>query len=82
MTNLHSIEKQITYNRKAISELKNNIDLTKKQIKVGTSNSFILIQTQRELLKNEMNLINLELQDKMEHINLYMTLGAQNFIFS
>ncbi|WP_034733450.1 TolC family protein [Chryseobacterium indologenes] len=59
LTNLHSIEKQITYNRKAISELKNNIDLTKKQIKVGTSNSFILIQTQRELLKNEMNLINL-----------------------
>ncbi|WP_317040218.1 hypothetical protein [Chryseobacterium indologenes] len=51
-------------------------------MKVGTSNSFILIQTQRELLKNEMNLINLELQDKMEHIDLYMALGAQNFIFS
>ncbi|AZA82902.1 TolC family protein [Chryseobacterium lactis] len=81
-SNLHSIEKQITYNRKAIDELQNNINLTQKQIKVGTSNSFVLIRKQRDLLKNEMNLINLELQDRMERINLYMALGAQNFIFS
>ncbi|WP_294329046.1 TolC family protein, partial [uncultured Chryseobacterium sp.] len=82
LANLNSLEKQSDFNRKAINELKNNISLTEKQIKVGTNNSFILIRKQRDLLKNEMNLINLELQDKMERINLYMALGAQNFIFS
>ncbi|BAP30698.1 uter membrane lipoprotein, NodT [Chryseobacterium sp. StRB126] len=82
LANLNSIEKQSGFNRKAINELKNNISLTEKQIKVGTNNSFMLIRKQRDLLKNEMNLINLELQDKMERINLYMALGAQNFIFS
>ena len=82
LANLNSVEKQINYNQKAIQELKNNIDLTQKQIKVGTNNSFVLIRKQRDLLKNEMNLINLELQDRMERINLYMALGAQNFIFS
>lgn len=82
LANLNSLEKQNGFNRKAINELKNNISLTEKQIKVGTNNSFILIRKQRDLLKNEMNLINLELQDKMERINLYMALGAQNFIFS
>ncbi|OCA78477.1 RND transporter [Chryseobacterium contaminans] len=82
LANLNSLEKQSGFNRKAINELKNNISLTEKQIKVGTNNSFILIRKQRDLLKNEMNLINLELQDKMERINLYMALGAQNFIFS
>lgn len=80
--NLHSVERQLIYNHKAIDELKNTINLTQKQVKVGTSNSFILIRKQRDLLKNEMNLINLELQDRMERINLYMALGAQNFIFS
>nr|WP_315033649.1 TolC family protein [uncultured Chryseobacterium sp.] len=80
--NLHSIEKQLRYSRKAIGELNNNINLTQKQVKVGVSNSFILIRKQRDLLKNEMNLINLELQDRMERINLYMALGAQDFIFS
>lgn len=82
LANLDSIEKQSNFNRKAIHELKNNISLTEKQIKVGTNNSFMLIRKQRNLLKNEMNLINLELQNKMERINLYMALGAQNFIFS
>ncbi|MGE8552922.1 MAG: efflux transporter outer membrane subunit [Chryseobacterium jejuense] len=82
LANLNSIEKQSGFNRKAINELKNNISLTEKQIKVGTNSSFMLIRKQRDLLKNEMNLINLELQDKMERINLYMALGAQNFIFS
>ena len=82
LANLQSVEKQMSYNRKAIDELKNNIDLTQKQIKVGTNNSFVLIRKQRDLLKNEMNLINLELQDKMERINLYMALGAKNFIYS
>ncbi|MGU3373976.1 TolC family protein [Chryseobacterium sp. M5A1_1a] len=82
LANLHSIEKQMGYNNKAIDELKNNIDLTQKQIKVGTNNSFVLIRKQRDLLKNEMNLINLELQDRMERINLYMALGAKDFIFS
>lgn len=82
LANLQSVEKQMSYTRKAIDELKNNIDLTRKQIKVGTNNNFILIRKQRDLLKNEMNLINLELQDKMERINLYMSLGAKNFIYS
>ncbi|WP_153399510.1 TolC family protein [Chryseobacterium vaccae] len=82
LANLQSVEKQMSYNRKAIDELKNNINLTRKQIKVGTNNSFVLIRKQRDLLKNEMNLINLELQDKMERINLYMALGAKNFIYS
>ncbi|WP_250253258.1 TolC family protein [Chryseobacterium sp. Marseille-Q3244] len=82
LANLNSIEKQSDFSRKAINELNTNINLTQKQIKVGTNNSFVLIRKQRDLLKNEMNLINLELQDKMERINLYMALGAKNFIFS
>ncbi|MCQ9638517.1 TolC family protein [Chryseobacterium sp. WG14] len=82
LANLHSIEKQRFYNQSAIDELKNNIELTQKQIKVGSSNSFILVRKQRDLLKNEMNLINLELQYRVERINLYMALGAGNFIFS
>lgn len=82
LANLHSIEKQMTYNEKAINELKNNINLTQKQIKVGTNNSFVLIRKQRDLLKNEMNLINLDLQYRIERINLYMALGAEHFIIS
>ncbi|WP_185287268.1 TolC family protein [Chryseobacterium lactis] len=82
LANLHSIEKQLTYNFSAVNELKNNINLTQKQIKVGTNNSFVLIRKQRDLLKNEMNLINLELQYRIERINLYMALGAENFIYS
>jgi multidrug efflux system outer membrane protein len=82
LANLRSIEKQTTYTTNAVNELKNNISLTEKQIKVGTSNSFVLIRKQRDLLKNEMNLINLELQYRIERINLYMALGAENFIYS
>ena len=82
MANLRSIEKQITFTTKAVNELKNNITLTEKQIKVGTNNSFVLIRKQRDLLKNEMNLISLELQYRIERINLYMALGAENFIYS
>ncbi|WP_255565794.1 TolC family protein [Elizabethkingia sp. M8] len=80
LANLRSVEKQIGYSQNAINELKNNITLTHKQIKVGTSNSFVLIRKQRDLLKNEMNLINLELQNRIERINLYMALGAENLI--
>nr|WP_262908371.1 TolC family protein [Chryseobacterium sp. X308] len=82
LANLRSIEKQMAYTTNAVNELKNNISLTEKQIKVGTSNSFVLIRKQRDLLKNEMNLINLELQYRIERINLYMALGAENFIYS
>lgn len=82
LANLHSIKKQLIYNFSAIDELKKNIELTRKQIQVGTSNSFILIRKQRDLLRNEMNLINLELQDRIERINLYMALGAENFLSS
>ena len=80
LASLRSVEKQIGYSQNAINELKNNITLTHKQIKVGTSNSFVLIRKQRDLLKNEMNLINLELQNRIERINLYMALGAENLI--
>lgn len=82
LVNLRSIEKQMNYTTNAVNELKNNINLTEKQIKVGTNNSFVLIRKQRDLLKNEMNLINLELQYRIERINLYMALGAENFIYS
>ncbi|MGE8513740.1 MAG: TolC family protein [Chryseobacterium culicis] len=82
LANLRSIEKQMNYTTNAVNELKNNINLTEKQIKVGTNNSFVLIRKQRDLLKNEMNLINLELQYRIERINLYMALGAENFIYS
>lgn len=82
LANLRSIEKQMIYTTNAVNELKNNIKLTEKQIKVGTNNSFVLIRKQRDLLKNEMNLINLELQYRIERINLYMALGAENFIYS
>ncbi|MCP1301511.1 TolC family protein [Chryseobacterium sp. S0630] len=82
LANLRSIEKQMIYTTNAVNELKNNITLTEKQIKVGTNNSFVLIRKQRDLLKNEMNLINLELQYRIERINLYMALGAENFIYS
>lgn len=82
LANLQSIERQLTYSQSAIKELENNINLTQKQIKVGANNSFVLIRKQRDLLKNEMNLINLELQYRIERINLYMALGAKNFIFS
>lgn len=82
LANLRSIEKQMTYTTNAVNELKNNISLTEKQIKIGTNNSFVLIRKQRDLLKNEMNLINLELQYRIERINLYMALGAENFIYS
>ncbi|WP_238349565.1 TolC family protein [Chryseobacterium cucumeris] len=82
LANLRSIERQMAYTTNAVNEVKNNISLTEKQIKVGTSNSFVLIRKQRDLLKNEMNLINLELQYRIERINLYMALGAENFIYS
>ena len=81
LANLRSIEKQMNYTTTAVNELKNNITLTEKQIKVGTNNSFVLIRKQRDLLKSEMNLINLELQYRIERINLYMSLVAENLIY-
>ena len=51
---------------------------SQKQIKVGNSNSFNLIQKQRDLIKKEMNNIDLDLQERIERINLYMALGAGN----
>lgn len=79
MANASSIEKQIGYSEKAISELEKNVELTKKQIHIGTSDNFILIQKQRDLLRKEMALIDLQLQNRVERINLYMALGASQF---
>ncbi|MCS4224289.1 TolC family protein [Sphingobacterium sp. BIGb0165] len=76
LANLGSIEKQEVFQQQAISSLEKNIDLTRKQIKIGSSNSFTLLQKQRDLVKREMNNIDLHLQQRIERINLYMALGA------
>jgi len=76
LANLGSIEKQEVFQQQAISSLEKNIDLTRKQINVGSSNSFILLQKQRDLVKREMNNIDLHLQQRIERVNLYMALGA------
>lgn len=78
LANLGSIDKQEVFQQQAISSLEKNIDLTKKQIKVGSSNSFVLLQKQRDLIKKEMNNIDLDLQQRIERINLYMALGANS----
>ncbi len=36
------------------------------------------MQKQRNLLKSEMKIIDLELLERIEHINLYLALGAHN----
>ncbi|QIH32726.1 TolC family protein [Sphingobacterium sp. DR205] len=80
LANLGSIDKQEIYQQQAISSLEKNIDLTKKQIKIGSNNSFILLQKQRDLIKREMNTIDLDLQQRIERINLYMALGANGLV--
>ncbi|NJI73918.1 TolC family protein [Sphingobacterium kitahiroshimense] len=76
LANLSSIDKQKVFQQQLITALEKNIALTKKQIQIGSSNSFVLIKKQRELIKKEMNNIDLDLQQRMERINLYMALGA------
>lgn len=76
VANATSLEKQIDYGKRAISELEKNIELTKKQIDIGSTDSFTLLQKQRDLLRKEMSLIDLELQSRVERVNLYMALGA------
>lgn len=76
LANLSAIDKQDVFQQQVIASLEQNIDLTKKQIKVGSSNSFVLLQKQRDLIKREMNSIDLDLQKRIERINLYMALGA------
>jgi len=76
LASLSSIERQNVFQKQAISSLERNVDLTKKQIKVGSNNSFVLLQKQRDLIKKEMNIIDLDLQQRIERINLYMALGA------
>ncbi|MCE3076315.1 TolC family protein [Chryseobacterium gwangjuense] len=78
LANLSSIEKQNIFQKQALSSLQENIVLTKKQIKVGNNNNFTLIQRQRDLIKKEMNSIDLDLQQRIERINLYMALGSNN----
>lgn len=76
LANLSSIDKQKVFQKQLVTALEKNIDLTKKQIQIGSSNSFVLLQKQRELIKKEMNNIDLDLQQRIERINLYMALGA------
>lgn len=73
--NLQTYEDQYAYEDEAVKELKNNLLLTDKQINLGTSSTFILLQKQRQLLKTEVSLINLELNYIIERINLYLALG-------
>jgi outer membrane protein TolC len=75
--NLHTYEDQYKYEDEAVKELKTNLSLTEKQIELGTSNTFVLLQKQRQLLKTEVSLINLELNYIIERINLYLALGIQ-----
>lgn len=77
--NVLSVEKQMEYISLALFELEKNIKLTQKQINLGTANNFELIQKRRSLLKQEMGLVDLELQDRIERINLYLALGAPQF---
>jgi NodT family efflux transporter outer membrane factor (OMF) lipoprotein len=80
LANLSSIDKQVVLQQQAISALEQNIALTKKQIDVGSSNNFVLLQKQRDLIKKEMNTIDLHLQQRIERINLYMALGANGHL--
>jgi outer membrane protein TolC len=50
--------------------------LTKKQIEIGSNNNFELLLKERNKLKTEINSIDLQLQDRVERINLYLALGA------
>ncbi len=77
--NLHAYNTQYTYDVQAIEELKSNLELTEKQISLGTNNTFVLLQKQRELLQTEIRLINLELNSIIERINLYIALGGNEF---
>lgn len=76
VANLSSIDKQNIFQKDAISALQKNIELTKRQIQVGNNNSLSLLQKQRDLIKKEMNSIDLNLQQRVERVNLYMALGA------
>ncbi len=73
--NLHTYEDQYVYEDQAIEELKSNLTLTQKQIEQGTNNTFNLLQKQRQLLKTEVSLVNLELNYIIERINLYIASG-------
>ena len=76
LANLSAIDRQDTFQKDAISALQKNIELTKKQIQVGSNNSLALLQKQRDLIKKEMNNIDLNLQQRIERVNLYIALGA------
>lgn len=79
VANLASIDKQQKYNKEIIDVLEENIQLTKKQIAIGSANNFELLQKERNKLKTEINTIDLQLQDRVERINLYLALGAPSF---
>lgn len=79
VANLASIDKQQQYNKEIIDVLEENIQLTKKQIAIGSANNFELLQKERNKLKTEINTIDLQLQDRVERINLYLALGAPSF---
>jgi multidrug efflux system outer membrane protein len=77
--NLNSIDNQTQFTMGAINELNKNIKLNQKQIDIGTSNYYVLIQKQREVIDNEIWLTTMQLQNILERINLYMALGVAKF---
>ena len=76
--NLHAYTAQFSFEDSAIKELERNILLTEKQIEQGSSNTYVLLQKKRNLLKNEIGLITLGLNYIVERINLYMALGGNS----
>lgn len=76
LANLSSMDRQNSLQQDAILTLQKNIELTKKQIQVGNNNNLALLQKQRDLIIKEMNSIDLNLQQRVERVNLYMALGA------
>jgi outer membrane protein TolC len=76
--NLHAYTSQFSFEDSAIKELERNILLTEKQIEQGSSNTYVLLQKKRNLLKNEIGLITLGLNYIVERINLYMALGGNS----
>lgn len=76
--NISSAESQYNYSVLVIDELNKNILLTNRQIEIGTSNTYDLLQKQRNLIQNEVTAVDVGLIQIIERINLYMAIGAKN----
>ncbi|SIQ98968.1 Outer membrane protein TolC [Chryseobacterium sp. RU37D] len=79
LANLNSLVKQLAYDIEVVQEFDKNIELTKKQISIGNNNNFDLIQKQRMKLKKEISIIDINLQNRIERINLFLALGCPKY---